>query len=105
MGLTGGKRPIDQAIKEARAIVERAGPGAHLEVATFGETVQPIVGPATLNTAVLEPTAAGTDYGAATAWTPDVLARSRSEIKELHILTDLQRPGSTAERQSRFLPT
>ena len=42
MGLQGGARPFDQALTEARAIAGRAGEGTQLEVATFGETVQPL---------------------------------------------------------------
>jgi hypothetical protein len=93
MGLSGGARPIDQALREARAIAERAGQGTRLEVATFGDTVQPIVRPADLRTAAIEPTPAGTDYGVAMAWARDLLVRSPKGIKELHILTDLQRSG------------
>ncbi len=40
-----------------------------------------------------EPTAGGTDYGVAMAWARDLLVRSRKAVKELHILTDLQRSG------------
>ena len=93
MGQQGGPRPIDQALAEARTIVARAGEGARLEVATFGETVQPIVKPTDLATAAIEPAPSGTDYGAAMAWARDMLTRSRTGGKELHILTDLQRSG------------
>ena len=41
----------------------------------------------------MEPTAGGTDYGAAMAWARDLLVRSRKDKKELYILTDLQRSG------------
>ncbi len=93
MGLKGGARPIDQALAEARAIAGRAGEGTQLEVATFDESVQPLVKPADLRTAAFEPAPAGTDFGVAMAWARDVLVRSRKKIKELHILTDLQRSG------------
>jgi hypothetical protein len=93
MGLQGGTRPIDQALSEARAILARSGEGTQLEVASFGAAVQPLARPADLRTTVLEPAPSGTDYGVAMAWARDVLVRSRKRIKELHILTDLQRSG------------
>jgi hypothetical protein len=93
MGLQGAARPIDQALTEARAILGRAGQGTQLEAATFGETVRPLVRPADLRTATIAPTPSGTDFGVAMAWARDLLVRSGKKIKELHILTDLQRSG------------
>jgi hypothetical protein len=93
MGLQGGTRPIDQAVAEARAILGRVGQGTQLEVGTFGAAVHPMARPADLSGAALEPTADGTNYGAALAWARDLLVRGRKPIKELHILTDLQRSG------------
>jgi Aerotolerance regulator N-terminal len=93
MGLAGGARPIEQALAEARAIVGRAGTGTQVEAASFDRIVQPFAHPADLNKAAIEPTAGGTDFGAALAWARDLLVRSRKPFKELHILTDLQRSG------------
>jgi uncharacterized membrane protein len=93
MGLTGGNRPIDQALTEARAILARAGQGTQLEVGTFDRAVQPLSNSADLGKTSFEPTAGGTDYGVAMAWARDLLIRSRKAVKELHILTDLQRSG------------
>jgi hypothetical protein len=93
MGLQGGTRPIDQALAEARAILGRVGQGTQLEVGTFDRTVHPVARPDDLTEAALEPTAAGTNYSAALAWARDVIVRARKGIKELHILTDLQRAG------------
>jgi hypothetical protein len=93
MGLQGGTRPIDQALTDARAIIGRVGQGTQLEAATFGEAVQPLDRPADLRAATVEPAPIGTNYGVAMAWARDVLVRSRKKIKELHILTDLQRTG------------
>jgi len=93
MGLKGGARPIDQALAEARAVLGRASEGTQLEAGIFDQKVHPVARPADLGKTALEPTAAGTDYGAALAWARDLLVRSRKRIKELHILTDLQRSG------------
>ncbi len=93
MGLQGGDRPIDQALAEARAIAGRISQGTQREAATFDRAVHPLSRPTDLGTTALEPTAGGTDYCAAMAWARDLLVRSRKPIKELHILTDLQRSG------------
>jgi hypothetical protein len=93
MGLKGGNRPIDQGLAEARTILGRIGQGTQVEAATFDRAVYPLSQPSDLSNAALEPTAGGTDYGAAMAWARDLLVRSRKAIKELHILTDLQRSG------------
>ena len=93
MGLAGGARPIDQGLAEARAILARTGTGTQLEAGTFDRTVHPLARPADLSKTAIEPTAAGTDYGVALAWARDLLVRSKKAIKELHILTDLQRSG------------
>jgi Aerotolerance regulator N-terminal len=93
MGLVGGARPIDQGLAEARAILGRAGTGTQLEAGSFDRAVHPLARPADLSKTAIEPTAAGTDYGAALAWARDLLVRSKKPFKELHILTDLQRSG------------
>jgi hypothetical protein len=93
MGLSGGARPIDRALTEARTLVGRSGRGTQLEAATFDRDVTPFENPADLARARPEPSAAGTDYGAAMAWARDLFVRSRKANKELHILTDLQRSG------------
>jgi hypothetical protein len=93
MGLQGGTRPIDQALAEARAILARVGDGTQLEAGTFDRTIHPLARPADLRTTAIEPTAASTDYSAGMAWARDILVRSRKAVKELHILTDLQRSG------------
>jgi hypothetical protein len=93
MGLKGSARPIDQALGAARAILSRVAQTTQLEVAIFSATVRPMDHPTDLRDAALEPTAGGTNYGAAMAWARDLLVRSRKPIKELHILTDLQRSG------------
>jgi hypothetical protein len=93
MGLQGGPRPIDQAQTEARAILGRIGQQTQLDVGSFDQAIHPLARPAELGIAAIEPTAAGTNYGAALAWARDLLVRSPKSKKELHILTDLQRSG------------
>jgi Aerotolerance regulator N-terminal len=93
MGLTGGNRPIDQAVAEGRAIVGHSGEGTQLEAGIFDRAVQPVSSPHDLGKTTLEPSAGGTDYAAAMAWARDLLVRSRKAKKELHILTDLQQSG------------
>jgi hypothetical protein len=93
MGLQGGSRPIDQGLAEAQSILGRIGPGVQLEAATFDRAVYPLSRPTDLSKSAVEPTAGGTDYSAAMAWARDLLVRSRKAVKELHILTDLQRSG------------
>jgi hypothetical protein len=93
MARTGGTRPIDQGLAEARAILSRAGTGTQLEAGTFDRTVHPFAQPAEINKTAIEPTAAGTDYSAGMAWARDILVRSKKAVKELHIFTDLQRSG------------
>jgi hypothetical protein len=93
MDLRGGNRPIDGAFAEARAVLDRAGQGTQLEAATFERAVSPLSRPTDLRSTTFEPTAGSTDYGSAMAWARDLVVRSRKPVKELHILTDLQRSG------------
>ena len=93
MSLKGGSRPIDRALAEVRSILNRAGPRTQIELATFDQSVHPFDRPSEFREIRVEPTAAGTDYGAAMAWARDLCVRSRKPSKELHVLTDLQRSG------------
>jgi hypothetical protein len=93
MGLKGGPRPIERALAEARAVAARAGGGTRLEVATFDQSVHPLARPADLRNAPAEPSASGTNYSAAMAWAHDLCVRAGKRLKEVHILTDLQRVG------------
>ncbi len=103
MGLQGGARPIDQALAEVRAILARAGQDTQLEVGSFDRTIHPLAQVAELRTSAIEPTAASTDYSIAMAWARDIVVRSRKAVKELHILTDLQRSG-LGRGETVFLP-
>jgi len=93
MGLTGGKRPIDRAADEVRAVAARAGSGTHLEIAVFDRSVSPVASPAEAAKAMATPSFGGTEYGVAMAWARDVIVRSKASRKELHVLTDFQRAG------------
>jgi len=93
MGLTGGERPIDRALTELKRIVAQAGPGTQLEVAGFDRVVSPFGNVSDATKKGLEPSSAGTDDSSAMAWARDLSVRSKSQSKELHILTDLQRVG------------
>jgi hypothetical protein len=103
MGLRGGNRPIDEAMAEARRVMGRASQGTQLEAATFDRAIYPLSKPTDLATMTQEPTAGSTDYGTAMAWARDLLVRARKAVKELHILTDLQRSGLD-RGQSVILP-
>src|SRR5258705_2925947 len=61
MGLKGGRRPIDRALAEARAVAARAGTGTRLEVALFDRAVHPLARPTELGKVPAEPSPAGTD--------------------------------------------
>jgi hypothetical protein len=93
MSLRGGTRPIDGATAEAQAILARTSQSTQLEAATFDRAVHPLPRPTDLMKSAFEPTDASTDYSVAMAWARDVLVKSRKAVKELHILTDLQRSG------------
>jgi hypothetical protein len=93
MGLRGSSRPIDQALSEARSILDQSGSGTQLEIGLFDTVVQPMKQPTDLHKNAIEPTDAGTDYSAAMTWARDLFVKSRKQTMELHILTDLQRSG------------
>ncbi|MDR3636295.1 MAG: BatA domain-containing protein [Isosphaeraceae bacterium] len=93
MGLLGGVKPIDRAAGEARSIVRAAGQGTQLEAASFDREVHPLAKPTDIANGAPALSSSGTDYAAALAWARDLLVRSPKRIKELHVLTDLQRTG------------
>src|SRR4051812_31268982 len=93
MGLEGGTRPIERALAEARGVAARAGTGTSVEVALFDKAVHPLARPGDLKNVSAEPSPSGTDYGVAMAWARDLCVRSGKGVKEVHILTDLQRSG------------
>ena len=101
-------RLIDQAIAEAKRLIESAGTQTRFEVAFFDHDVHPLTeskagdgamsdgatgngvlaklqAPATLFGA--------TNFGAVFAWARDICVKAPAGAKQLHLFTDLQRSG------------
>ena len=123
MQLKGDKgRLIDQAVAEARKLVESAAVGTRFEVAFFDHVVRPITEEgqsgraAEVRTAVQQSggksaaltsealtsaaltsapaTSFGaTNYGTVFAWARDICVKAPPGQKQLHLFTDLQRSG------------
>ena len=104
MALKHENKPlIDQAIDEAKKLIERAGPQARFEVGFFDHDVQPIadsqVSSGTTANSVLTKLQApvsmygATSFGAAFAWARDICVKAPAGPKQLHLFTDLQRSG------------
>lgn len=102
-----GRRLIDQAIAEAKAIMGQAAENTRFEIAFFDHAVHPLIeaSPDSKQSDRETPTSqlitllgtpkqcsGGTDYGAAMEWARDVLSPPAVE-KHLHVFTDLQRSG------------
>lgn len=103
-------RLIDQAIAEARKLIETAGTQTRFEVAFFDHDVHPVTegnlknnepntSTAVTSEAVLAklqaPTASfgATNFGSAFAWARDICVKAPAGVKQLHLFTDLQRSG------------
>lgn len=96
-------RLIDQAVAEARKLIESAAQGTRFEVAFFDHAVQPISATkdneGATSQAVLERLQApatlfgATNYGAVFAWARDICVKAPAGRKQLHLFTDLQRSG------------
>lgn len=101
-------RLIDQAVAEARKLVESAAEGTRFEVAFFDHVVRPITAAKQSGAAgsgdprqapVLERLQApatsfgATNYGAVFAWARDICVKAPPGRKQLHLFTDLQRSG------------
>ena len=104
MQLKGEKgKLIDQAVAEARKLVESAATGTRFEVAFFDHVVRPITATKENNSAasntVLERLQApatsfgATNYGTVFAWARDICVKAPPGRKQLHLFTDLQRSG------------
>ena len=118
MQLKGDKgRLIDQAVAEARKLVESAAVGTRIEVAFFDHVVRPVGElssknqeprtnsdePRTKNQissdemlAKLQAPSAlfgASNYGAVFAWARDICVKAPPGQKQLHLFTDLQRSG------------
>jgi hypothetical protein len=113
-------RLIDQAIAEAKKLIETAGEQTRFEVAFFDHDVHPMTDgfqaagpgdprraqnqvPRTKNKITSEvvlaklqaPVAAfgATNFGAVFAWARDICVKAPAGVKQLHLFTDLQRSG------------
>ena len=104
MQLKGEKgKLIDQAVAEARKLVESAAAGTRFEVAFFDHVVRPITATKEKDSAasntVLERLQApatsfgATNYGTVFAWARDICVKAPPGRKQLHLFTDLQRSG------------
>lgn len=97
-------RPIDEAVAQARELIQKAGDRARIEVATFDHAVRPVKGndsretQAAIEMALRDLTArqttfGATSYGAAMSWARDVLVSAPHGKQQLHLFTDMQRSG------------
>lgn len=97
-------RLFDQAVAEAKQLVQNAGRDARVEVAFFDHIIHPLKQETSdtsdailldqLTQAASAPALFGaTNYGVAFAWARDVLVNAPPGAKQLHLFTDLQRSG------------
>ena len=96
-------RLIDQAIAEAKRLIETAGAQTRFEVAFFDHDVHPVTdskenGGAKSDAvlAKLEAPASAfgaTNFGSAFAWARDICVKAPAGVKQLHLFTDLQQSG------------
>lgn len=103
-------RLIDQAIAEAKRLIETAGAQTRFEVAFFDHDVHPLTDSNGKNQetraknqitsemvlAKLQAPAASfgaTNFGAAFAWARDICVKAPAGMKQLHLFTDLQQSG------------
>jgi hypothetical protein len=94
-------RLIDQAVAEARQLIESAGRKTRVEVAFFDHAVHPLGGDggkqeaAALANQLTVPAATygATNFGAAIAWARDICVKAPPGEQRLHLFTDLQRSG------------
>ncbi len=96
-------RLIDQAIAEAKRLIETAGTQTRFEVAFFDHDVHPLTdkkesGGAKSDavlTKLQAPAASfgATNFGSAFAWARDICVKAPAGVKQLHLFTDMQRSG------------
>lgn len=95
-------RLIDQAVAEARKLIEATGRNTRVEVAFFDHVVHPLgadtkekPGGEALLKQLQAPDAlyGATNFGAAIAWARDICVKAPPGEKRLHLFTDLQRSG------------
>ncbi|MDB5348453.1 MAG: hypothetical protein JWP89_6830 [Schlesneria sp.] len=96
-------RLIDQAVADARKLIEAAGTQTRIEVAFFDHEVHPVTdskidGSATSSVVLSKVQApsllfGATSFGSAIAWARDVCVKAPVGAKQLHLFTDLQQSG------------
>jgi hypothetical protein len=96
-------RLIDQAVADARKLIEAAGTQTRIEVAFFDHEVHPVtdskIDGSTSSSVVLSkvqtPTLlyGATSFGSAIAWARDICVKAPVGAKHLHLFTDLQQSG------------
>ena len=95
-------RLIDQAVAEARKLVESAASGTRVGGAFFDHEVRPVTTvdggagrsePILAQLQVPATTFGATNYGNAIAWARDICVKAPLGRKHVHLLTDLQRSG------------
>lgn len=96
-------RLVDQAVADARKLIEAAGTQTRIEVAFFDHEVHPVtdskIDGSTSSTVVLSRMQAptllfgATSFGSAIAWARDICVKAPAGPKQLHLFTDLQQSG------------
>ncbi len=96
-------RLIDQAVAEAKKLIQAAGNQTRFEVAFFDDSVHPLTkkmeGGGETSDAVLvklqapEATFGATNFGTVFVWARDICVKAPAGVKQLHLFTDLQRSG------------
>ena len=103
-------RLIDQAVTEAKKLIESAGSQTRFEVAFFDHNVHPLTDangnnqePRTKNQITSEAVLAklqapaasfgATNFGVAFAWARDICVKAPAGVKQLHLFTDMQQSG------------
>jgi uncharacterized membrane protein len=107
--LDDGVSLTSEAVTQAKEIIRSAEDNTKFEIAFFDHQVHPLTGetddskgnasqPATTSQllnelAVPEASYSATDYAAAFRWAHDICASSKSDLRQLHVFTDLQQSG------------
>lgn len=105
--LADGVSLTDEAVSQAKEIVRNASDQTKFEIAFFDHEVHPLTGndasegssvPLTTSQLLNELTSpkqsySATDYAAAFRWAHDICASSKSDLRQLHVFTDLQQSG------------
>lgn len=93
-----GERLVDRAVNRAKQILRETGEAADWELAFFDDAVHPLSEAPDQDNGIDEIRApdrlyGSTSYGAALAWARDLCIKSTHAVREVHLLTDLQRSG------------